>query len=404
MARVNATWERSHAECVLDALPQAVLVVDARQQHVPLLMSNAVARRCLGFHEEAGQMLGAPLHRYLGDQAAAGVDAALRAACNTAGPCVRVITWRMRRGELPLPTEFYRLRSDAGQCRVLITIITTSAAFERREAAGEAVSSEFESGDADRRRYFEIRAALVREAGIGSGVSIAMRDVTERRRLEREILEISSRERQSIGRDLHDGLGQELTGVALMLRALSTRIESACPALSGNVEEIVGVVNQSIEGVRSLARGLMPVSLDRDGLTPALRALAARSRTLYALDVLFHAQLSPELLMDEARASHLYRIAQEALTNAARHGRATAVEIFLHSTATHYLLRITDDGCGMSEAAHASKGMGLKIMAYRAGMIDASLEVVNNEPHGTIVRVTGQHLGAAHSGMMGCDI
>jgi PAS domain S-box-containing protein len=597
MARVDATWKRSYADGVLDAVSQAVLVVDARQEHAPLLMSNAAARRRLDFHDDTGQMLGAPLHRYLGGQAAAAVDAALTVACNTAGPCVRVIRWRMRRGELPLYTEFSRLHSDSGQCAVLITIMTTAAPeapppkaieklpidllildrnlritfvnpaavtssgsvaahligrsalsvvptaaihidafrgalegtpFHHREVAVVMPSGErrrfdvfvqplmggaqvmglivlssdvtdrcVEEGAAKTGRWeflfqgstltwtdeiyriyettadefpVSIESALARcskesrrrfwnaatQAESGSGQFDVELEITtladrcilaraagciefldgrafrafgslqplestpaplesradellrvttaDRRRLEREILEISSRERQSIGRDLHDGLGQELTGVTLMLRALSTRIQSACPAMSDNVEEIIGVVNQSIESVRSLARGLMPASLDRDGLTPALRALAARGRTLYGLDVLFHVQGSPELLMDEASASHLYRIAQEALTNAARHGHATAVQILLSSTATDFLLRISDNGCGMTAAAHASKGMGLKIMAYRAGMIDATLEVVKNEPRGTIVQITGQHPRASHSGMMSCDI
>ena len=133
----------------------------------------------------------------------------------------------------------------------------------------------------------------MRDAGIGTGISVTVRNITERKRLEQEILEVSSRERQTIGRDLHDGLGQELTGVALMLRGLATRIQREAPAAVDYVNEIVGLVNQSIETARSLARGLLPVRTDTGGLPFALRALAARSRDLYGLEVNFRAEVWP---------------------------------------------------------------------------------------------------------------
>jgi signal transduction histidine kinase len=226
---------------------------------------------------------------------------------------------------------------------------------------------------------------------LGAPAEGRLRRSAERKRLEREILEVSSRERHSIGRDLHDGLGQELTGVALMLRALATRLEVRAPEMVGQVNEIVGVVNQSIDSVRSLVRGLLPVSLHRGGLAHALRTLATRSRTLHRFDVAFDADVWSELPLDEAGASHLYRIAQEALTNAARHGQATAVDIYLRSTPTTFLLQVADNGCGIAADARAPEGMGLRIMEYRAGMIGAKLEIVANEPRGTMVRVIGEN-------------
>ena len=126
-------------------------------------------------------------------------------------------------------------------------------------------------------QYFENHAVLVRDDAIGTGISISVRNITDRKRLEQEILEVTSRERQAIGRDLHDGLGQELTGVALMLRGLATRIQRSSPGVTGYINEIVGLVNQSIDSVRSLARGLLPVHADNGGLPSALRTLAARS-------------------------------------------------------------------------------------------------------------------------------
>jgi PAS domain S-box-containing protein len=256
---------------------------------------------------------------------------------------------------------------------------------------GDAATYEFDVETCgEETQYFENRAVLVRDGGVGTGISITVRNITERKRLEQEILDVSSRERQTIGRDLHDGLGQELTGVALMLRGLATRIQKQCPESLDQVNEIVVLVNESIETARALARGLLPVNTDGGGLPAALRALACRSRTLYGFEVEFRADVPPELTLSETTASHLYRIAQEALTNTARHGNASSVVIFLLVTKNKFLLRITDDGVGIEETAKPGSGMGLKIMKYRASMIGAKLELAPNYPHGTVVRVTGQ--------------
>jgi PAS domain S-box-containing protein len=255
--------------------------------------------------------------------------------------------------------------------------------------SGDTTTFEFESFEGGHAQYFENRAVLVRDDGIASGISISMRDITERKRLEQEILDVSGRERQSIGRDLHDGLGQELTGVALMLRGLSSRIQQRCPDVVENVNEIVGHLNQSIETARSLARGLLPVRTETGGLSAALRALAARSRDLYGLEVTFRAEVCPEFVFTETDASHLYRIAQEALTNASRHGHASLVDIALIAKEDGFTLRITDNGVGFVRAAPSAPGMGLKIMKYRADMIGAKFEIAANAPRGALVTVVG---------------
>jgi PAS domain S-box-containing protein len=255
--------------------------------------------------------------------------------------------------------------------------------------SGETTTFEFESFESGLAQYFENRAVLVRDDGIASGISISMRDITERKRLEQEILDVSGRERQSIGRDLHDGLGQELTGVALMLRGLSSRIQQRCPDVVEHVNEIVGHLNQSIETARSLARGLLPVRTETGGLCAALRALAARSRDLYGLEVTFHSEVCPEFVFTETDASHLYRITQEALTNASRHGHASLVDISLIAKEDGFALRITDNGVGFVRAAPSAAGMGLKIMKYRADMIGAKFEIAANKPRGAVVTVIG---------------
>ena len=255
--------------------------------------------------------------------------------------------------------------------------------------SGETTTFEFESIADGQGQYFENRAVLVRDDGVATGISISMRDITERKHLEQEILDVSGRERQSIGRDLHDGLGQELTGVALMLRGLSSRIQQRCPDVLEHVNEIIGHVNQSIETARSLARGLLPVRTETGGLSAALRALAARSRDLYGLEVTFRSEMCHEFIFTETDASHLYRITQEALTNASRHGHASLVDISLIAKEDGFTLRITDNGVGFVRTAPSGSGMGLKIMKYRADMIGAKFEIAANQPRGAAVTVTG---------------
>jgi signal transduction histidine kinase len=162
-----------------------------------------------------------------------------------------------------------------------------------------------------------------------------------------------------------------------------------------SIDELVTLVNQSIENARSLARGLLPVRSETGGLASALRELASRSRDLYGMQVNFRAEVWPALFLDETAASHLYRIAQEALTNAARHGHARLVEILLLAVRNTFSLYITDDGEGIRASMSPYSGMGLKIMKYRAGMIGARFEIAPNEPRGTVVRVTGEQPSTA---------
>jgi len=261
-------------------------------------------------------------------------------------------------------------------------------------ATGDTTTFEFAVGSGEETHYYEGRAVLVSEEGVETGISIAICDYTERKRLEREILDVSSRERHAIGRDLHDGLGQELTGVSLMLRSLATHLERECPQSLERVNEIAEVVKQSVETARGLARGLLPVTTD-GGLPEALYALADRNSEVYGLEVECRVEMAPDVKLSETTASHLYRIAQEALTNAVRHGSATAVTMNLKVTPARFQLRVADNGVGVGESRQSSGGMGLKIMKYRASMLGAMFEIVPNHPRGTVVRVAGQQPVAA---------
>ncbi len=212
-----------------------------------------------------------------------------------------------------------------------------------------------------------------------------LQDATARRQLEREVLEVSNREQQRIGSDLHDGLGQELTGIALLLRGLENRAEREAPALSPSIEEVALLVNDAIFTTRALARGLSPVTFDRGGLSLALEELARRLSAMFHIDVRCVANDAMDHGLESVNALHLYRIAQEAVTNAAQHGQAEQVRISLCLDGSRGLLRIEDNGAGFNPSTQMSKGLGLRIMHYRAQMMAGSLRIESARGRGTIV-------------------
>ncbi|MGH8328162.1 MAG: sensor histidine kinase, partial [Steroidobacteraceae bacterium] len=212
---------------------------------------------------------------------------------------------------------------------------------------------------------------------------------TARGSLEREIIEITNREQHRIGNDLHDGLGQDLTGVALMLRGIGAQLRKEGSAACFDIDEIIGLINGAIESTRALARGLSPVSAEPDGLTAALQALAARATERYGVPVTFEERSTRRLLLDETAATHLYRIAQEALTNAMRHSQASRVDIRLDSSGRDMQLEVTDNGHGISGAAlEQANGLGMRIMRYRAQVLGGDLCFESGIGGGAVVRCT----------------
>lgn len=234
---------------------------------------------------------------------------------------------------------------------------------------------------------FELRARPVNAipGGAGRGVVITATDVTARKELEREILEIANREQQRMGSDLHDGLSQDLTGIALMLRGIAGQLRKERSETRADVEEVIGLVNATIESTRVLARGLSPVSAGRGGLVAALESLAARMQDRHGVVVGLDTSLEASLLLADGAQNHLYRIAQEALINAIRHGSPKEVRITLSADAGRIRLRIVDDGRGIGPSAASTAGLGLRIMRYRAQMLDGELSVGPNGSRGMVV-------------------
>ena len=214
-------------------------------------------------------------------------------------------------------------------------------------------------------------------------------EMAERDRLEKEVLEISEREQRRIGHDLHDGLGQHLTATALASQVLGNHL--AARQLSpetGEAERIVELLEQSIELTRSLARGLSPVAVETEGLSFALAELAdATTAQFYLPCELQCPRTLPEI--DLPTAMHLYRIAQESISNAVRHGRASRVDlqVTIDQTTRWLTLAIVDNGKGLPPRnARRPGGQGLRIMTHRARMIGATLEVAPGSGGGTVVR------------------
>jgi len=210
-------------------------------------------------------------------------------------------------------------------------------------------------------------------------------EITENKRLEREIQEISENEKRRIGQDLHDGLGQYLTGIACMVNVVEQKLASRSLNEAEDVKKITTMVNETITQARDLARGLCPVELENNGLQAALQELASRV-TRTNVNCKLKAPTFTKVY-DNAAAIHLYRIAQEAVNNAIKHGRAKAITIGLNTQNNQVELTVEDDGCGLPKNTPKSGGIGLRVMNYRAGMIGATVNVGSGNQCGTIVRV-----------------
>jgi PAS domain S-box-containing protein len=213
-----------------------------------------------------------------------------------------------------------------------------------------------------------------------------VRDVSERKRLEQEILEISDREKRRIGQDLHDSLGQLLTGIGFKSKSLENKLAAKAeggPEAEG-ARQIAALVRQAISQARGLARGLQPVDPKPTGLMSALQELSISIQDLFRVSCVFNCP-HPVEVNDPAAATHLYRIAQEACHNAMKHGQAGQIIIELLRTNDHVTLSVRDDGAGFSQLPSASKGMGLQIMRYRAAMLGGSIAIRPNEPRGCMI-------------------
>jgi PAS domain S-box-containing protein len=232
------------------------------------------------------------------------------------------------------------------------------------------------------RAFFEGEGAARRPVR-ARGIAL---DITERKQLEQEVLEIGGREQRRIGHDLHDDLCQRLGGLQLLSGVLEKDLAAEGHPRAAQAGQLLARVQEALEQARRLARGLAPVGLEDDGLVTALQALAENSSQLFRIRCELRAE-APVALADAGAATHLYRIAQEAITNAVRHGRASRVTLGLNRAGDGFELKVSDNGRGFRPPVSTS-GMGLRIMKYRAGVIGATLEMRSDAGQGATVTCT----------------
>ncbi|TAL39798.1 MAG: PAS domain-containing sensor histidine kinase [Spirochaetes bacterium] len=229
-------------------------------------------------------------------------------------------------------------------------------------------------------------AELIDLQGTGCLISV-FADVTEQRRLERELVNISERERRKIGQDLHDDLQQHLIGIEALSALLGRRLARGSRGTGQLAREIGELIREAVEKTRRLARGLCPVYLDENGLVAALGELAASVSGAFSIECVF-AHDEDVAITDNTTAVNLFHITQEAVGNAVRHGRARRVEVRLARAGDDIVIEVSDDGCGFDPRTVSAGGMGLGIMRHRARTIGGGFDILPREGGGTVLRCT----------------
>lgn len=235
-------------------------------------------------------------------------------------------------------------------------------------------------------RVYRVQLGLFRDtAGTSAGLIGVLLDITEIRRIGKELVDVSMREQQRLARDLHDNLGQLLTATAMKIKTLEYGLPEGEEAMKADLREVTALVNRSAREARALSHGLNPVDIERGGLLRALEELAASTEVYAGLTCRF-TSTGPLPDIDKDASNQLYRIAQEAVNNAVRHASATRIDIHLGRTEDEIVLGIRDNGRGLPRQREGSAtGMGLRIMHQRALMIHGTLHCSPRTNGGTEV-------------------
>ncbi|MEO6992498.1 MAG: sensor histidine kinase [Lacunisphaera sp.] len=211
-------------------------------------------------------------------------------------------------------------------------------------------------------------------------------EIAERERLEKVVIEISERERRSIGHDLHDGLGQHLTGTALTAQLLVESLAERQASEAVEAIKVVTLIKSAIGQTRQMAKGLLLADIDVDGLTSALQEFCAATTEQFRVACTFDGNDESRLALSEnGAATQLYRIAQEAIRNAVRHGNAKNIEVRLVRSGPTLILTVRDDGRGLPPPEARGPGLGLRIMRHRAKIISATFTIDPVAPRGTVI-------------------
>jgi len=271
--------------------------------------------------------------------------------------------------DLHLKEDLPRIRREITRCCNLGTGRRTEQRFRRRDG------SLF---------YAEVHPAAVRLNG-HDYVLVLIRDITERRQLQAEVEHESEVERQTLGRDLHDGLSQHLAAIALHADSLESQLNTKGFLKAAEVGQLAKSVREALTFTRDLSRSLYPNCLEISGLPVALEELALQVNELFSISCRCRLTTAHRLA-DTNLERQLFRIAQEAAFNAGKHSQGQHVWIALHQTKGLLTLTIRDDGAGVFPAKPTASNMGLKIMHYRANLIGAVLTIDAKRGHGTTIR------------------
>ncbi|MFH0878783.1 MAG: PAS domain S-box protein, partial [Lentisphaerota bacterium] len=231
--------------------------------------------------------------------------------------------------------------------------------------------------------WLETNGRLIHDSKGQELALFVSRDITERR--QQLLIKAAEAEQRRIGQDLHDGMGQHLAGIQMLAHLLLERLKKEGQASNVKLaSEIDQLLAQALSQNAGIARGLLPVPKTRGGLCYALGEMAETVSRLFGVKCIFRND-QPVDLSDNTRATHLYRIAQEAVSNAIRHGKAKHIDVFLRQTGHKIILNIKDDGEGISLARRDIRGLGLHVMDYRAKQMDGLLDISNNPAGGVTV-------------------
>jgi two-component system, chemotaxis family, CheB/CheR fusion protein len=259
----------------------------------------------------------------------------------------------------------------------------------------ENFAVEYEFRDLGRKRLLLSARRIDAETERSPSILLAIEDMSEQRQVELEILAISEREQRRMGQDLHDGLGQQLTGIGFMIQAYLNDVERESQGpLAEWLQKLLEQINQAAALTRELARGLHPIELQAGHFKTAMQGLASNVENLFKVSCSFHADEPCQIPGDsDETATHLYRITQEAINNALKHGKAKRIAItYTRDDQTkRSTLSITDDGSGIRQLPRPgviTKGIGLQIMRYRAEAIGGKLVVARGINNGTVVSVS----------------
>ncbi len=235
--------------------------------------------------------------------------------------------------------------------------------------------------------YWEdvVISAIRNDKGDISHFLAVKEDITARKEMEKQVIEISEHEQRRIGRDLHDGLGQELTGIAMMAKVLAKKLEKKCISEVADADTIAELINRSLSNTRNLSKGLYPARLEIDGLANTLQELSETVKKLHKIACTFTCNRWLKF-KDVSTETHFFRIAQEAVNNAVRHGKAKNIDISLKHNEHEIILLVQDDGIGILPEKKRRKGLGLFTMKNRAGLINANLEIKPNTKGGTTIK------------------